>query len=97
MIIDDVISAGTSVRESLDLIKQANAQAAGVVIALDRQEKGKGDVSAINEIENNYHIPVDSIIKLEHLISYLQEQGESQENLTEYAQKIEDYRQKYGC
>jgi len=97
MIIDDVISAGTSVRESLDLIKQANAQAAGVVIALDRQEKGKGDVSAISEIENNYHIPVVSIIKLKHLISYLQEQGEGQENLIEYAQKIEDYRQKYGC
>jgi len=92
MIIDDVISAGTSVRESLDLIDQADAQAAGVVIALDRQEKGKGDVSAINEIENNYGIPVVSIIKLEHLISYIEERGE----LSAYSNKIQAYRDQYG-
>jgi len=92
MIIDDVISAGTSVRESLELIQQANAQAAGVVIALDRQEKGKADISAINEIETNYKIPVVSIIKLEHLISYIQEKGE----LSEYADKIQAYRDQYG-
>lgn len=92
MIIDDVISAGTSVRESLELIQQADAKAAGVVIALDRQEKGKGDVSAIQEVESTYAIPVISIIKLEHLISYIQEQGE----LSAYADKIQAYRNQYG-
>ncbi len=93
MIIDDVISAGTSVRESIDLINQANASPAGVVIALDRQEVGKGDVSAIQEIEESYNIPVVSIIKLEHLITYLQDNTE----LEEYYDKVKSYREKYGA
>ncbi len=93
MIIDDVISAGTSVRESIDLINQANASPAGVVIALDRQEVGKGDVSAIQEIEESYKIPVVSIIKLEHLITYLQDNTE----LEEYYDKVKNYREKYGA
>ncbi|MBE9526842.1 MAG: orotate phosphoribosyltransferase [Proteobacteria bacterium] len=93
MIIDDVISAGTSVRESIDLINQANASPAGVVIALDRQEVGKGDISAIQEIEESYNIPVVSIIKLEHLITYLQDNTE----LEEYYDKVKSYREKYGA
>ncbi len=93
MIIDDVISAGTSVRESIDLINQANASPAGVVIALDRQEIGKGDVSAIQEIEESYKIPVVSIIKLEHLITYLQDNTE----LEEYYDKVKSYREQYGA
>ena len=92
MIIDDVISAGTSVRESIDLIDQANAIPAGVVIALDRQEIGKGSISAIEEIENSYHIPVVSIIRLEHLISYLQDDTE----LAQYYDKVQSYRDLYG-
>lgn len=92
MVIDDVISAGTSVRESMDIIEQAKAQMAGVVIALDRQEKGVGEVSAIAEIEKNYNIPVISIIKLEHLIDYLNENGE----LAEHAERIQAYRAQYG-
>ena len=92
MIIDDVISAGTSVRESIDLIDQANAIPAGVVIALDRQEIGKGSISAIEEIENSYHIPVISIIRLEHLISYLQDNTE----LAQYYDKVQRYRELYG-
>ena len=93
MIIDDVISAGTSVRESIDLINEANATPAGVVIALDRQELGKGNVSAIAEIENNYKMPVASIIKLEHLIAFLQGNDE----LAEYYDKVQAYRDKYGA
>lgn len=93
MIIDDVISAGTSVRESIDLINEANATPAGVVIALDRQELGKGDVSAIAEIESNYQMPVASIIKLEHLIAFLQ----GNEALAEYYDKVQAYRDKYGA
>ena len=93
MIIDDVISAGTSVRESIDLINQAGATPAGVVIALDRQELGKGDVSAIAEIETNYNMPVVSIIKLEHLISYLQDNSE----LAQYFDKVQAYREQYGA
>ena len=93
MIIDDVISAGTSVRESIDLINEAGATPAGVVIALDRQELGKGNVSAIAEIENNYHMPVASIIKLEHLIDYLQGNSE----LAEYYDRVKAYRDQYGA
>jgi len=93
MIIDDVISAGTSVRESIDLINQADAIPAGVVIALDRQERGKGDVSAIAEIEKNYAMPVASIIKLEHLIAYLQGNAD----LAQYYDEIQAYRDRYGA
>ena len=93
MIIDDVISAGTSVRESIDLIKQADAISAGVVIALDRQELGKGDISAITEIENNYAMPVTSIVKLEHLIDFLQDNAD----LAQYHDKIQNYRDRYGA
>ncbi len=93
MIIDDVISAGTSVRESIDLINQANATPAGVVIALDRQELGKGDVSAIAEIEKNYNIPVTSIIKLEHLILFLQDNTD----MAQYYDKVQAYRERYGA
>jgi len=96
MIIDDVISAGTSVRESFTLIEQANATAAGVVIALDRQEKGQGDISAIKEIEQQYQIPVVSIIKLEHLITYLTENQHNNSELSQYAEKVKEYRDLYG-
>ncbi len=93
MIIDDVISAGTSVTESIDLINRADASPAGVVIALDRQEIGKKDVSAIKEIEDNYNIPVISIIKLENLITYLQDNTQ----LAQYYSKVQAYRDRYGA
>jgi len=93
MIIDDVISAGTSVRESIELINEAQATPAGVVIALDRQELGKGEVSAIAEIESHYKMPVASIIKLEHLIAYLQGNTE----LAQFYDKVQSYRDQYGA
>jgi orotate phosphoribosyltransferase len=93
MIIDDVISAGTSVRESIDLIHQADAIASGVVIALDRQERGKNEVSAIAEIEKNNNMPVISIIKLEHLNTYLQRSVD----FSQYYDKLQVYREQYGA
>lgn len=92
LIIDDVISAGTSVRESVDVIKAENAVAAGVIIALDRQERGQGTRSAIQEVEAEHNIPVVSIICLDDLLSYLQDNRE----LAEYLPAVQAYRQQYG-
>jgi orotate phosphoribosyltransferase len=92
LIIDDVISAGTSVRESIDIITAANAEPAGVVIALDRQEKGRGETSAIQEVEHNYGLTVASIIQLRLLIEYLERQSDMRDSL----QAINAYREKYG-
>ena len=92
LIIDDVISAGTSVRESMDIIQQQGATAAGVVIALDRQEKGQGQLSAIQEVERDYGIPVASIVKLDDLVAYLEEKGGADAQLA----AVKAYRQQYG-
>ena len=91
LIIDDVISAGTSIRESVDLIAQQGAQPCGVSIALDRQEKGFTELSAVQEVEKNNNIPVISIAKLEDLFKYL----EHNSDLAQYLLKIADYRQQY--
>jgi orotate phosphoribosyltransferase len=91
LIIDDVISAGTSVRESVEIINQHGAIPAGVIIALDRQERGTGKTSAIQEVEESFGIPVAAIVRLEHLIEFLQEKGE-----TTSLAAIEAYREQYG-
>ena len=93
MIIDDVISAGTSVRESVEIIRAQDAQPAGVVIALDRQEVGKGDKTAIQEVETDYGIKVASIVCLTDLIGYLEQQPEMAESLS----AIRAYREQYGA
>lgn len=92
LIIDDVITAGTAIRESIDLIHHAGATPAGVLIALDRQERGTGTLSAIQEVEQSYSIPVISIIKLEQVLQYLQDQPE----LAHYADAVHRYRARYG-
>jgi len=92
LIIDDVITAGTAIREAMDIIAAANAEPAGVVIALDRQEKGKGEQSAIQEVEQDYSIPITSIIKLENIYHYLVKQ-QSDEDLIE---RIRQYRLDFG-
>ncbi|MCG7930873.1 MAG: orotate phosphoribosyltransferase [Candidatus Thiodiazotropha lotti] len=92
MIIDDVISAGTSVRESVEIIKQEQATPAGVVIALDRQERGQGERSAIQEVEADYGLPVSAIVRLKQLIEYLQQKEDSATDL----ERIQAYRQTYG-
>lgn len=92
LIIDDVISAGTSVRESIDIIKAQGAEPAGVIIALDRQERGKGDTTAIQEVEKEFGIPVASIVRLGNLINYL----EQQKDMQGHVDAIKAYREKYG-
>ena len=92
LIIDDVISAGTSVRESIGLIRSAGAEPCGVVIALDRMERGQGELSAVQEVQNNYGIPVISIATLDDLLGYLQEEVEMVQNL----HATQSYRDKYG-
>ncbi|MEW8350156.1 MAG: orotate phosphoribosyltransferase, partial [Candidatus Thiodiazotropha taylori] len=92
IIIDDVISAGTSVRESVEIIKHEQATPAGVVIALDRQERGQGERSAIQEVEADYGLPVSAIVRLEQLIEYLQQKEDSATDL----ERIQAYRQTYG-
>lgn len=91
LIIDDVITAGTSVRESVEIIKNAHATPAGVLIALDRQEKGLGEISAIQEVTERFGLPVTAIISLSHIIDYLKETGENQ-----HLEAIENYRLRYG-
>jgi len=92
LIIDDVISAGTSVRESVDIIKGLQATPAGVVIALDRQERGQGERSAIQEVESDYGMPVTAIVQLAQLIEYLDEKEGEDDAL----QRIQAYRARYG-
>jgi orotate phosphoribosyltransferase len=92
LIIDDVITAGTAIRESVEIIQAAGATPAGVVIALDRQERGRDARSAIQEVEDSLGITVISIIRLEHLIAYLQESAERAAEV----EKVLAYRARYG-
>jgi orotate phosphoribosyltransferase len=92
LILDDVISAGTSVHESVDLIRAGGAEPAGVVIALDRMERGTGLRSAVQEVQHIYQIPVFSIATLDDLVTYLQQQGAMAREL----QMVARYRQQYG-
>lgn len=92
LIVDDVISAGTSVGESLALIRAAGAEAAGVVIALDRQERSAGALSAIQEVEQRHGIPVFSLIELDHILEYLRERKEFDSAIA----AIAAYRRQYG-
>ena len=92
LIIDDVISAGTSVRESIDLIAQHAASACGVAIALDRQEKGLGALSAVQEVQASYHVPVCSIANLSDLLEY----AANQQDMAQHLLSIQTYRKEYG-
>tara|TARA_Y100001936_G_scaffold157909_1_gene154238 strand:- start:448 stop:1095 length:648 start_codon:yes stop_codon:yes gene_type:complete len=92
LIIDDVISAGTSIRESVDLISMASARPCGVVVSLDRMERGENGLSAIQEIQNIYNIPVISIINLDDLINYMR----IKDNLAFNLKAVENYRSQYG-
>ena len=92
LIIDDVISAGTSVRESIDIIAQHGASACGVAIAIDRQEKGLGELSATQEVQANYKIPVCSIANLSDLLEFVK----NQPTMAQHLLNIQSYRQQYG-
>jgi orotate phosphoribosyltransferase len=91
VIIDDVISAGTAIGESMDLISNYDCKVKSVIVAMDRQEKGKGETSAIDEVRAKFGIDVFSIINLSDLIDYIK--GSGDESLLK---KIEDYRNQYG-
>ena len=90
--LDDVISAGTSVRESVELIKVNGATACGVAIAIDRQEKGLGELSAVQEVVQQHQLPVCAIATLSDLLNYLQDKPE----LAQYLHAVQHYRQQYG-
>jgi orotate phosphoribosyltransferase len=92
LIIDDVISAGTSVRESIELIRAAGAQPCGVVIALDRMEQGQSELSAAQEVRRSYDIPVISIATLDDLLVYLHSDAGMVQNLA----SVQSYRERYG-
>ncbi|HGS4931218.1 TPA: orotate phosphoribosyltransferase [Vibrio parahaemolyticus] len=92
MLVDDVITAGTAIRESMEIIKANGADLAGVLVAIDRQEKGKGELSAIQEVERDFGCAVISIVSLGDLITYLEEKG----NATEHLEAVKAYRAEYG-
>ncbi|OQX31362.1 MAG: orotate phosphoribosyltransferase [Candidatus Sedimenticola endophacoides] len=92
LIIDDVITAGTAIRESMEVIQAQGATPAGVVIALDRQERGKGERSAIQEVETDYGMPVTAIVRLRELVDFLETDTGSAGAL----QEIRAYRDRYG-
>lgn len=92
LIIDDVITAGTAIREVMQIIQGQQAQAAGVLIALNRQERGKGKLSAIQEVERDFGMPVVSIVSLEQVLEYLAGDAE----LKSYLPAVERYRADYG-
>jgi|TARA_B110000238_G_scaffold199615_1_gene247121 orotate phosphoribosyltransferase len=92
VIVDDVITAGTAIRESMDLIQEAGAEPAAVLVALDRQEKGPEGKSAIQEIEKAYNIPVLAIAKLQDLLEF----AKTHDDLSSQLEQLTSYRQTYG-
>lgn len=94
MIIDDVITAGTAIREVMEIISQVEATPAGVLIALDRQERGQGELSAIQEVERDFKIPVISIVSLNDIMTYLAEQDSAE--FAQHLDAVKAYRDQYG-
>ncbi|POD66549.1 MULTISPECIES: orotate phosphoribosyltransferase [Pseudomonas syringae group] len=92
LIIDDVITAGTAIREVMKIIKDQDATAAGVLIALNRQERGNGELSAIQEVERDFGIPVVSIVSLNQVLEFLADD----EQLKQHLPAVEAYRAQYG-
>lgn len=96
MLVDDVITAGTAIRESMEIIAANQASLAGVMIALNRMERGQGELSAIQEVERDYGCQVIAIITLNDLISYLEGQVASQPELAPHLDAVRAYRAEYG-
>jgi len=92
LIVDDVITVGTAIRESVEIIRRAGGEPVGVLIALDRQEKGTGEISAVQEVEQNYDIRVASIINLDDLADHLEGSAE----FDRFLPLVADYRQRFG-
>ena len=94
VIVDDVITAGTAIKEASKMIIEAGAEISGILIALDRQEKGVGDSSAVQEVSRELRVPVISIVNLDQILTYVKN---SPSELEAYVNRIEDYREKYGA
>ncbi|KDN28595.1 orotate phosphoribosyltransferase [Vibrio fortis] len=92
MLVDDVITAGTAIRESMEIIQANGADLAGVLVAIDRQEKGKGELSAIQEVERDFGCAIISIVSLTDLVTFLEEKGTDEEHL----EAVKAYRAEYG-
>ncbi|MGM0907274.1 MAG: orotate phosphoribosyltransferase [Pseudomonadota bacterium] len=92
MLVDDVITAGTAIREAMDIVEANGAELSGVLIALDRQEKGKGELSAIQEVERDFNAQVVSIVSLNDVINFLKDD----DTFKEYLPKVEAYRAEFG-
>lgn len=92
MLVDDVITAGTAIRESMEIIQANGAGLAGVLVAIDRQEKGKGELSAIQEVERDFGCAIISIVSLTDLVTFLEEKGTDKEHL----EAVKAYRAEYG-
>ncbi|AYC34844.1 orotate phosphoribosyltransferase [Pseudomonas cavernae] len=92
LIVDDVITAGTAIREVMQIIQAQGAQAAGVLIALNRQERGQGELSAIQEVERDFGMPVISIVSLQQVLEYLAGDAELKQHLS----AVQAYREQYG-
>lgn len=92
LIVDDVITAGTAIRETMQILNAHGASAAGVIIALDRQERGQGELSAVQEVEQAHAIAVTRIVTLTDLVTYLAECPDYADHLA----KMQDYRARYG-
>lgn len=92
-ILDDVITAGTAMREVMALLNTVGAKLAGIIVALDRKEKGQSNTSAMNELQQELNVPVQALVSIDDLIDYLREQDDTKSN---HLQKMVAYRQQYG-
>lgn len=92
LIVDDVITAGTSVRESVEIIRAAGAVPCGVLILLDRRERGSGPRSALQEVVEEFRMPVYSVVSLDHVVEYLEQAGAAAE-----VAAIREYQSRYGA
>ena len=92
LVVDDVITAGTAIREVMDIVEGTGAQVAGVMVAVDRQERGTGTLSAIQEVERDFGVPVVSIIDFGQIVAYVEESGRHAEHL----EAIRAYRDEFG-
>ncbi len=92
LVVDDVITAGTAIREVMELVDTAGAQVAGIIVAVDRQERGKGELSAIQEVERDFGVTVTAIVTLSQIIEYVEETGRHSEHLA----AVRAYRDEYG-
>jgi len=94
VIVDDVITAGTAIKEASQIIREAGAEISGIIIAIDRQEKGAGEYSAVQEVSSNLGVPVISIVNLDQILAFVKNRSSE---LEDHVEAIENYRKEYGA